>query len=57
MKLGVCILLGAIFEAKKTGKGRVGKGKIYIEIMKMITDNNDISLLFSGNTDLSELYC
>ncbi len=51
MKLGVCILLGAIFEAKKTGKGRVGKGKIYIEIMKMITDNNDISLLFSGNTD------
>lgn len=51
LKLGVCTLLGAIFEAKKMGKGRLGKGKIYIEIMKIIADNNDISLLFSGNTD------
>ena len=52
MKLGVRTLLGAIFEAKKTGKGRIGRGKIYAELMKIITDSkDDISSLFGGNTD------
>jgi len=52
LKLGVRTLLGAIFEAKKTGKGRIGRGKIYAELMKIITDSKgDISSLFGGNTD------
>ena len=52
MKLGVRTLLGAIFEAKKTGKGRIGRGKIYAELMKIIIDGKgDISSLFGGNTD------
>lgn len=52
LKLGVRILLGAIFEAKKTGKGRSGRGKIYVELMKIITDSGkDISLSLAGNTD------
>lgn len=52
MKLGVRTLLGAIFEAKKMGKGRIGRGKIYAELMKIITDStDDISSLFGGNTD------
>lgn len=52
MKLGVRILLGAIFNAKKTGKGRSGRGKIYVELMKMIADSGkNISLSFGGNID------
>lgn len=52
LKLGVRILLGAIFDAKKTGKGRSGRGKIYLELMGMIADSGkDISLSFGGNID------
>ena len=52
MNLDIRTLLKAIFETKKAGKGRLGRGKIYIELMKIITDSNiDISLLFSGTTD------
>lgn len=52
LKLGVRVLLGAIFEAKKTGKGRSGRGKIYVELMKIITDSDkDISLSLDGNID------
>lgn len=52
LKLGVRTLLGAIFDAKKTGKGRSGRGKIYVELMRMIADSGkDISLSFGGNID------
>ncbi len=52
LKLGVRVLLGAIFEAKKTGKGRLGRGKIYVELMKIITDSGkDISLALDENID------
>lgn len=52
MNLGIRTLLKAIFETKKAGKGRLGRGKIYVELMKIITDSdNDISLLFCGTTD------
>lgn len=46
------MLLGAIFEAKITGKGRSGRGKIYVELMQIITDNStDISERFGGSID------
>ncbi len=52
VKAGINLLLGAIFEAKKTGKGRIGRGKIYVELMQIITDNSDdISSCFGGSID------
>ena len=52
VKAGINLLLGAIFEAKKTGKGRMGRGKIYVELMQIIADNlEDISSCFGGSID------
>ena len=52
LKADIRILLGAIFEAKRTGKGRKGRGKIYVELMQIIADNStDISERFGGSID------
>ena len=52
LKADIRILLGAIFEAKRTGKGRTGRGKIYVELMQIIADNStDISERFGGSID------
>ena len=51
MKLSIETLLGAVFEAKKTGKGRIGRGKVYTEFMQTIADNKDISYCFGGSID------
>lgn len=44
MKLGICTLLGAIFDAKKTGKGRIGKVKAHKQLMQIINDEDDFNL-------------
>ena len=51
MKLSIETLLGAVFEAKKIGKGRIGRGKVYTEFMQTITDSKDISYCFGGSID------
>ena len=53
MKLSVKILLKLIFDAKKQGKGRQGRGRIYSQLITILTngDNSVASETFGGNID------
>lgn len=48
--LNVISLLSLIFQAKIKGKGRLGKGRIYVKLMQIITDRE--SLKISGNLNI-----
>lgn len=54
MNLNIAAVLSVIFESKKTGKGRLGRGKIYAELMSIIADcdgSADIAARIAGNID------
>ena len=54
MELNAAGVLNLIFEAKKTGRGRLGRGKIYVELMSIIADSEgsvDIGNRFGGSID------
>lgn len=53
MKLSVKILLKLIFDAKKQGKGRQGRGRIYSRLISILTigDNSVAAETFGGNID------
>ena len=61
MNLNIAAVLSVIFESKKTGKGRLGRGKIFAEMMSIIADcdgSADIAARIAGNIDrfCSEFY-
>lgn len=53
MKLNISVFLKLLFEAKKQGKGRIGRGKAYTRLIEIITgeDNFVSSSAFLGNID------
>lgn len=53
MKLNISIFLKLFFEAKKQGKGRIGRGKAYTRLIEIITgEDNFVSYsAFGGNID------
>lgn len=53
MKLNISIFLKLLFEAKKQGKGRIGRGKAYIRLIEIITGDESLVMtsMFSGNID------
>lgn len=53
MKLNISIFLKLLFEAKKQGKGRIGRGKAYTRLIEIITgEDNFVSYsAFGGNID------
>lgn len=53
MKLNISVFLKLLFEAKKQGKGRIGRGKVYTNLIEIITgeDNFVSSSAFVGNID------
>lgn len=53
MRLNISVFLKLLFEAKKQGKGRIGRGKAYIRLIEIITgEDNFVSYsAFGGNID------
>ena len=52
--LSAAAVFSLIFDVKKSGKGRLGRSKIYVELMSIIADGEgsaDISGLFGGSID------
>lgn len=53
LKLNISVFLKLLFEAKKQGKGRIGRGKMYTRLIEIITGNDSLVLssMFGGNID------
>lgn len=53
MKLNISVFLKLLFEAKKQGKGRIGRGKVYTSLIEIITEEDNFvsSSAFVGNID------
>ncbi len=53
MKLNISIFLKLLFEAKKQGKGRIGRGKAYTRLIEIITGEDSFVSYstFGGNID------